>query len=664
MRSFVNSVMLAAALGAWPAQIQAVDWDPVAPELLAVTAPRIDPNADSETISWQVWLEDRLLGGRQPQTMETQYLRVKIFTERGVEEQSTIDLVEAASDVQVSEIRGRTIKPDGTIVKLSKADVFERSVARSGGVHVNMRSFSMPNVEVGDIIEYQWVEYRDNTLVRYQRLDCQRDDPAWQIIYRVKPLAEMMNYGYYMRTQDFGCAFDPRTEDRYGMTVFTRMETHDTPAYRDEPSMPPELAVRKWALVFYERDKFTDPERFWQEYGKEVFELLKEEIREDKQVKEAAARITSGASSDAEKVQRLREFCLTQIRSLSGDRADVSAEERANAEENKKPSETLSRSMGTGRDINMLFVALAGAAGVEARPAVLSDRSETFFNINFLNPYFLNDLIAATRLDGKWEFHDLSNPYLETGMLRWRHEGVAALITNPKPKEVEWVRTAMAEPVRSKSPREGTFTLEADGTLVGEVTQTYTGHRGIGAKELYDGLSERERIDRVESLLTGRLPGAEVTNVQVQNADSREGLFGYSYSIRVPGYAAGTGQRLFIQPNYGMKNASPRFAVNDREQDIYFDYPWTQTDRYTMSLPDGFTLETPDAPEPFRASSVGSYDVNVKQQDGTKIIYERTFTWGEGGAVVFGRDAYPQLKAIFDNQHQNDQHVMTARRGQ
>jgi len=525
-----------------------------------------------------------------------------------------------------------------------------------------LRSFSMPNVEVGDIIEYQWVEYRDNTVVRHQQLDCQRDNPSWQIVYRVKPLAEMMNYGYFMRTQDFGCQFGPWTQDRHGLTTYTRMETQNTPAFREESSMPPELAVRRWALLFYERDKFTDPERFWQNYGKEVFELLKEEIREDKQVKEAAARIISGASTDAEKIERLREYCLTEIRSLRG--VGVTAEERAQAAENKKPSDTLSRGMGTGRDINMLFVALANAAGIEATPAVVSDRSETFFNVNFLNPYFLNDLIAATRLDGKWEFHDLARPYLEPGMLHWRHEGVAALMTNAKAKEVEWVQTAMAEPARSKSLREGTFTLEADGTLVGEVTQTYTGHRGVNAKELYDGLSEQERIDRVEDLLTRRLPGAEVTNIEIKNADSRQGPFSYSYSIRVPGYAAGTGQRLFVQPNYGMKNASPRFEVGERQHDIYFDYPWTETDRYTISLAEGFTLETPDAPEPFRASSVGSYEVNVMQQDGAKIIYERTFTWGEDGSVVFGRDSYPQLKAIFDNQHQNDQHVMTARRGE
>ena len=113
-----------------------------------------------------------------------------------------------------------------------------------------------------------------------------------------------------------------------------------------------------------------------------------------------------------------------------------------------------------------------------------------------------------------------------------------------------------------------------------------------------------------------------------------------------------------------MKNANPRFAVNDREQDIYFDYPWTETDRYTISLPDGFQLETPDTPKSFRAQDVGSYEIQLSHQDGVTFSYERNFTWGGGGAVIFPRDAYPQVKAIFDNQHQNDQHMLTARRRQ
>ncbi len=193
-RHLCSSILFSVGMSLLPQFLIARDWDPIDPSILKLESPRIDPGADAEALFWQVWLDDRLLGGRQRQTVETHYLRIKIFTERGLEEQTTIDVTEASSEIEVSGIKGRTIKPDGRIVELERAAVFERLVARADGVKVSMRSFSMPNVEVGDIIEYQWVEYRDNTFVRYQRLDCQMEIPAWNIIYRVKPLAERMDY--------------------------------------------------------------------------------------------------------------------------------------------------------------------------------------------------------------------------------------------------------------------------------------------------------------------------------------------------------------------------------------------------------------------------------------------------------------------------------------
>ena len=71
----------------------AVKWAPIQPAQLAAQAPRIDSDADAEAVFWRVWVTDKMIGGRQPQTIKEQYLRIKIFTERGVQEHATIDLV-------------------------------------------------------------------------------------------------------------------------------------------------------------------------------------------------------------------------------------------------------------------------------------------------------------------------------------------------------------------------------------------------------------------------------------------------------------------------------------------------------------------------------------------------------------------------------------------
>ena len=77
--------ILCFALAGYP-----VSWDPIPESQLSITEPRLDPNANAETIFWKTWLTDRVLGGRQPQSIKEQYLRIKIFNARGVEEQLSI----------------------------------------------------------------------------------------------------------------------------------------------------------------------------------------------------------------------------------------------------------------------------------------------------------------------------------------------------------------------------------------------------------------------------------------------------------------------------------------------------------------------------------------------------------------------------------------------
>lgn len=420
-----------------------------------------------------------------------------------------------------------------------------------------------------------------------------------------------------------------------------------------------------WALVFYSRDGSTNPAKFWPDYGKEVYDDLKMDLQIDEVVKATAARIVGDATTEQDKLARLRDFCLNDIRSISGDWSDVSGEERANWEPNRKPSDTLQSGLGRGRDIQLLYIALANAAGLDARVALVSSRDQRLaFDINFLNPYFLDAFITATNIDGQWVFQDFTNPYIEAGMLRWGQEGVATFIASPKPKDAEWTQTSMSTAERTLTRREGTFDVLEDGTLVGTVVHSYTGHAGIAQKLIYDGLSEQERRNLVAETLMDRLPGAEVSDIGVSNADSADGAFSYSYSIRAPGYAAVTGRRLFVQPNFAKKNVAARFEVSQRRYDVYFDYPWREVDRYVINLPEGFTLESPESPESFRASDIGSYEVQLAQEGNTRMVYQREFNWGEGGVVLFPKTAYPQLKAIFDSQHQADQHVVTATRGE
>jgi hypothetical protein len=638
--------------------VRAVDWAPITEEELNVKKPKIDVDADAEAIFWDAWIADQSQG-EMLQNVRTHYVRVKIFTDRGVESQSTVDITGVtglSAALRIQDLRGRTIKPDGTIVELEKAAIFDRTVTRAGGVKFKTRSFSMPNVEVGDIIEYQWREFYDNSVTSYDRLYFQRDIPTWRVTYHIRPHPYASQAGLTMRSQSFNVehsGFQKEAQDYWGVTVL------NSPAFQEEPYMPPEDEVRSWVLMFYSRDNKLDAERFWDDYGKSVYKEFSQLTKPDGAVKKKAAELTAGVASDQEKLQKILEFCRREIVNPYHDRFHISAEDRAKIKDNKGPGDTLKNMQGTGFDINMLFASLLQGAGLDARAALTSRRDGRFFNINFLDPYFLRDNAVAVRIGEEYRYFDLSYPYVEPGMLSWAQEGVAVLI--PDPKKPTWEQTPMSAPEKTTTRRIGDFTLLVDGTLEGTVRIEHTGHYAATRKATYDGESEEERIENFKEGVTNRLSTAEVTDMKFENVESIDGPFAYSYKVRVPGYATRTGKRLFFQPNFFERNVAAPFTASERLNDIYLRHGWRELDTITIALPAGLEFEEPEAPEGTTIQNVGHYNVKINLTPDGKLIYARDFVFGENGTILFPKTSYGQFKGLFDFLKKQDDHVLTLR---
>ncbi|MEZ5393934.1 MAG: DUF3857 domain-containing protein [Bryobacterales bacterium] len=648
---------LAAVLALTPVA-RAVDWAPITPEELALQKPKIDPNADAEALFWEVWISDQSQGD-MIQNVKTHYVRVKIFTERGVESQSTVDLTGIrglSAAVRIHDLRARTIKPDGAIVDLEKDAVFERDVAKAGGVKVLTRSFSMPNVEPGDIIEYQWREFTDNTISWNERLYFQRDIPAWRVTYHVRPHPRAGQVGLMMRSQAFNVetsGFKQEPQDFWGVSAL------DMPAFVEESYMPPEDEVRSWMLIFYTRENKADVEKFWNQFGKDVHKEFEQYTKADGGVKKKAAELTAGAADDEQKLAKILDFCRNEIRNPFHDRFGVSAEERASIKDNRNASDTLKNMQGTGFDINMLFAALLQSAGLDARPVMTSRRDGRFFNINFLDRYFLKDIAVGVRIGEGWRFFDLAYPYAEPGMLNWAQEGVAALI--PDSKAPTWEQTPMSAPERTTARRTGDFTLLPDGTLEGTVRFEYTGHYGATRKIANDGRTEQERIDAFTEGVTNRLSTAEVSEMKFENVDSLDAPFIYSYKVRIPGYATMTGKRMFFQPNFFERNVGAAFTTSERIHDIYFRHGWRELDTITIQLPKGMEFEEASAPEGTNIQNVGHYNIKISITPEGKLIYARDFLFGQNGTILFPKTSYSQLKGLFDFLKKQDDHVLTLR---
>jgi transglutaminase-like putative cysteine protease len=638
----------------------AEDWKPVDPAELALKAPVVEKDADAEAIFWEVRVDDNPEGD----LIFNHYVRIKIFTERGREAQSKIDIIYGKifrNNIQIKDIAGRTIKPDGQIIELKKQDIFERDIIRASGLKTKAKSFAMPGVEPGSIIEYRWREVRSNQSAQYIRLQFQRDIPVQRVKYYIKPFPFP---GLGMAAQTFHSTEEvkfAKEKDGFYSTTMLNM-----PAHRDEPRMPPEDEVRTWTLIYYSKDDRRDPAKYWKEYGKQIYEIAKPLMKVNDEVKQATLSAVGDAATPEQKLDRIFEFCRTRIKNASNPDSGLTAEERAKLKDNKTPSDTLKRGAGSAADIDLLFAAMATAAGFDARLSLSPDRSDVFFNPSNALSYFLTPAHIAVRVGEAWRFFNPGYPYIPEGMLLWKEEGNAVLVTDPK--EPAFVQTPLSGPEKSTEKRTAKLKLAEDGTLEGDVRVEYTGHLAVERKEDSAGESASEREESLRAMIKGRMSTAELSDIKVENATDPARPFVYQYHIKVPGYAQRTGKRLFLQPAFFQHGAGSLFPTSSRTHAVYFHYPWSESDEVSFELPAGFALDNADAPASFGSGSISRYDVKIMAtKDQRTMIYKRNFFFGGGSTgidnLLYPAASYTPLKAYFDMVSKQDSHTITLKQG-
>lgn len=652
----IGSLVLLLSMAMLP--LPAEDWQPIDSELLKRTQPKLDPDADAEYILHKTRVEDRVLGGSDVVLIYSYYVRMKIYTERGKERYSTIDIA-APGDGMIRELKGRTILPDGKVVPLEKDSVFERDVKRPSGRTIRRRSFAMPAVSVGSVIEYQWNEYYNGHWSNNLHLDVQQDEPVWELQLQVKPIdfsKTRFSGELLMNSRNFQCrppGWKRVGHDWYGISM------QDIPAFREEQFMPPVDQLRAWIFFYYEEPNPPKGKKYWEQFGKKKFEETKEKTKSANLVKTRAAEIIAGAVTPEEKVTRLVNYCRTKVKNFAHPLFRVSAADLGDWKPIVEPSETLERGMGSPMDIQYLLIALAQEAGFDARLARLVGRDEYFFEEQFPNDYFMKRVNVAIKVENEWKFFDVAQPFLEPGMLSWPEEGVSAVI--PDPKELIVVTTPISPPSRNTIRKVAHLALDEEGTLKGTIDEAKSGYSAVSEKMRLVRMTEEERRQAVEEDLKERYPSATVTSLEVLNADDVDQLLTYRYTIALPNYAERTGKRLFVLPSFFRRGQPALFTSSNRQFPVYFYHGWLETDHVEITLPEGYELDSPDAPSSFQIGETGEYNVKmrlVKTGQERVLLYDRKLEMGREGKLLYPQEAYPVLKQVFEAVRKGDDHAI------
>lgn len=619
------------------------EWRSVTPAELQMKSPQVEPDADAEAIFWEVRLDDK----KSSRLSYKHYVRVKIFTERGREKFSKFD-IPFLKGKKVENVAARVIKPDGSVIALQPSDIFERDILTVRKVKLKAKSFAVPGIEPGVIVEYQYDEIIKGDSASGERLIFQRDVPMQKVSYFVRPHANsnLVPRFYNMPETRF-------TEDLNNKGFFVATMTN-VPSLKEEPYMPPDDEVKRWAYLQYQNFGTFFQWTYLSRVYSEVFNKIS---KPNKEVKQKVAELTAGAVSDEDKLKRIYEFTQRRIKNINFDRS-LTDEQRENIKI-KDADDVLRNGVGDSMFIDLLFASLARAAGFEVNIVLSGDRSDNFFNPDkYPFPSFIRPASITVKVGQDWKFYNPGMPYLPFGKLVWNEENVQAMLVGDG--GFIWKVTPLSEHNLSPARRTAKLKLSEDGTLEGTVRIEYEGHQAINRRREGFMDSPTKREDDFKEEIKRRVSAAEISALSIENFEDVSKPLTYSFKVRIPNYAQKTGKRLFIQPGFFEYGANPVFSSTTRTHNIYFPYPWSEQDEVEIEMPKGFQLDNADSPgEVADPSKIGLLKISISVVNANTLNYNRRFHFGGDGKILFPVSVYQPMKNLFDMFHKADTHTIT-----
>ena len=620
------------------------DWLPIDPTDLKMTSESKAPGAPAIYLYRQVDRDDR---GKA--STEYNYLRIKILTEEG-RKYANVEIPFDKGGYNVSGIRARTIRPDGTIVNY-EGKIFENTIVKSKTLKYLAKAFSMPEASVGSIIEYRF---------NYDFADYQIFNSRWilseELFTKHAKFSLKPYVGDGLSVQWVSPAGLPGGTERAkeGPDHIIRMEADNIPAFQTEEYMPPENEL-KFRVNFIYRDgpMETNSDKYWANFGRKQNGRVEDFVNKRKAMEQAVAQIVSPNDPPLVKLQKI--YARTQqVRNLS---YEVSKTEQQEKREKLKPpanvEELWKEQYGSRRGITWLFLGLVRAAGFEAYPCLVSGRGEYFFHKERLNSQELDANIVLVKVDGKDMFFDPGAEFTPFGMLPWMETNVAGLRLDKDGGK--WILTTLPESDASRVEHKGDLKLLEDGSLAGKVTVTWTGlaamRRRVEDRNEDDANRKKLLEDEVKASIA---LGSEVELTSQPDWKSSEPGLAAEFTLKVPGFASAAGRKVLLPASLFSANEKHLFKHADRIHPVYFPYPYREIDDLTIDLPLGWKAASLPKPVDQDAKAV-DYKLSVEDQKG--LLHMRREIRSD--LVIVPKDSYPILRNFYQLvRTQDDQQIV------
>jgi hypothetical protein len=631
------------------------EWPPISPEDLATTSIKEQPGAPAEVLL-------REETDDEANNVHTVYKRVKILTDAG-REYANVEIPYLHEQFTIFELSGRTVHPDGSVSQLQEK-VFDKAAMRTGGFQVNVKSFTLPDVQVGSIIDYRYSLRYENDIVLAPDWEVQTELFQRKATFKFVPFQDRGQVQIMLEDGSFANGISwvnflgngrvPQLHEvpaginlsGHKISVWVDLNMENIPAFLEEPHMPPGSFL-KWHVDFFYSSRLK-PDEYWKAEGKLWSKRVDSFLKKNRGETEALGQVISPADSGDQKVRKIYAFVAKMENQSYIPERTKQEEKTLDLNRDKGAEDVLEHHSGTHDDLNRLFASMVRAAGIPASLIWVPDRSERIFVKELLSTRQFGAEIVIVQLDGKDVFLDPGTQFCPYGIVDWRYTGVVGLRQNeggadlgqtPVPDYKASVETRVADVVMDE---QGVIDGTADLVFKGTAAMT---RRHEGGKTDAEG---RKRL--LEDEMRKMLPGdSDVKLINVPDWDSTETPLVAAFHIHSP-FAVAAGKRLMVMQHLFQTKEQARFSAADRSFPVYFHYPWQEVDEVHIKIPSGLEVESLAPDDSVRIDSA-VYQVKQKQEAADKLFSRRDFIMVD---MIIPQDRYKDLKGFFDKVKADD----------
>ena len=627
--------------------VEADDWLPISQDELKMTSVPEAPGAPAVILYRQVDRDDSAKTGN-----EQDYVRIKILTEEG-RKYADLEIPYFREQGNIVALRARTIRPDGSIA-MFEGKAYDKTIVKARNVKYLAKTFTLPDVQVGSIIEYRYTEDMVENYVYNSHWILSDELFTKQAKFSLRP-----NKDFALRwSWPIGLPPGVQPPKQEPSTKLVRMDASNIPAFQIEDYMPPanELKYRV-TFEYSESTAESDPAKFWKQEGKTLNSQVESFLGKKKELEQAASQMVSPSDAPEVKAQKIYAR-VQQLRNTSFAVEKTNQEQkREQAKAIKTAADLLRAGGGDGRDITWTYLGLVRAAGIEAYPVWVSSRDVYFFNAKAMSINELNANVVLVKLNGKDVYCDPGTAFAPFGLLPWNETGTIGLRLDKDGGA--FVQTGLPESADSVVERKADLKMSEDGTLSGKVTMTFSGLEALRRRIEERNEDEAERKQYMEDQLREFVPvGIEVELTNKPDWNNSSPTLTAEYNLKVPGWATAAGHRALVPVGIFSATEKQLFTHRDRVHPIYFQFPCQRKDDVTIELPLSWKVTT-IPPSKLQDSKAVVYDLKITNENGvlhmTRLL--------RNDLLVIEQKQYPSLQGFFQIVRTGDEQAIVVQPG-